>query len=179
MSANVVEIFANFLILRLWLPGTLFVFLYQLLAIDLFNIPYNLSNSDIFIWIITPLLAGKFFHLINASISLWKGFEQIKPGGVARFGAFFGDVQEIQNRINGRNVYKKEDDPARKIFFLAQVYANCFLVFVALTILNILNNGLSIKSTVFLLCGAFLSYICASYNYQYGRCALLLSKYDN
>jgi hypothetical protein len=165
MTAGIGEIFGNFIILRIYLPGLMFLTLFKLSSLS-DSIPFSksLGESDLE-WIILPIVLGQLFHLVTGAFSLVFGFEQIKDMQKTRVSKC------VQSRVNGGNIYVKDGESAKKMFHFGQLYANSVIALLLHACLNWKygpHYQWSIASGIFFL----LAVICSFLNYQYGRAVL-------
>ena len=162
------DIFADFLLLRIYMPGLIFVILNLFVdrknEINIMKKISEIDNYPILLFIILPIVAGQLIHIINASLSLFFGFEQIesieKP-----------ICSRIEKRIK-KSIYLIDQESAKRIFQFAQIYANITISLILFLILNwrfIYAN--EIIYTIFFIVFAIFSSVS---NYFYGRGILIL-----
>lgn len=125
------DIFSNFILLRIYLPGLLFVVLFKLsgLTVKPF-ISYSPLGETTVVWVLLPVAIGQCFHLVTAAILLGFGVEQVKDRHKPRVPPC------ISRRVEGWNIYTKNNETVKRIFHFGQLYANCAIALIICTYLN-------------------------------------------
>jgi hypothetical protein len=167
---NITEIFSNFLILRLYLPGVVFITLCKLTGLTHL---YPFIADQAIVWTILPIVIGQFFHLIQAMLSLIWGWEHLENKHDPK------TCEVILSRVthkNARNAYKKNADSASRIFHFAQLYSNLAIALAGVAVLLCVYK---IYCIWFIFCVTFtiIASLCSYYNYQYGRAILAHKDY--
>lgn len=175
--AGISEIFANFLFLRLYLPGLVFTLLLEISGITRSLMFYEIfvpSRTETLILAVMPLAIGQLSHLVAASCSLWGGWEQVELK-MSTFEKCIGLCGKARARINGLSIYKKDGDTVRRIFHMAQLYANIVTVLLVYVVIASIMGKL-LWLFIALVCAA-LSAVCAYWNYLYARAILVHPDY--
>jgi hypothetical protein len=125
------DIFSNFILLRVYLPGLLFVVFFKLSGLPAkppcFYVPLGEAAS---VWMLLPVIIGQCFHLVTATVLLAFGVEQVKDKKKPWVPAC------IQRRVAGQNIYVKNSETVGRIFHFGQLYVNCFIALFVCAILN-------------------------------------------
>jgi len=167
MSKGIRDLFLNFLVLRLYLPGLIFLTLVAGSAFmkkEFTAFEPGLHGSPIF-WVLLPIVVGLFFHLVTASVVLLFGSEQVRKNRESSI------YKSIQERIGGRSVYKKDRFAVAKIFQLAQLYGNTAIGLFTFSVINFIW-GDNFRWSLFGLIFFSFALICSVWNFQYGRAIL-------
>jgi hypothetical protein len=173
MFNDIVAVFANFLILRIYVPGLLFVMILQTLHAS--RAPFTtLLTIKEFQWVMIPLVIGQCFHLVSAAISLICGFEQVKNKKEYCIPPWIRLPGCIRERMQGWSVYGKAPFESAKItFHFAQLYLNCFLAFATLAWIIKGSDPYRPRAFWIILLFAICSLISSIINHWYGRAILV------
>jgi hypothetical protein len=124
--SGIIELFANFLVLRLYLPGINFIFFAHL-----FNPTQIGSSYGTATWVLLPIVLGQAFHLPNACFSLAFGFEYCvaRPSKEGK-GQWWQFYKNIQARVDDEQFYIPDTkEYIKRTIHLAQLYVNLSISF--------------------------------------------------
>jgi len=122
MSISLVEIFSDFLFLRLYLPGLLVVTTLSGYSFFDKSIGWErVSLDSSLVWGIAPLVIGLCLHVIYAFIALATGFEH-----VSEVGSPCVPVCVLTRVQKSRHIYQNNVDAAKRTFGFGNLYINCF-----------------------------------------------------